>query len=62
MGKLTSSPKAPPPPPPPAPVTPMPVEDTQATATARRRKAQELSQRSGRESTILSDTSDKLGS
>lgn len=56
MGGLTSKPKAPPPPPPP---TPMP--DEEELEKARRKKALEQKSRSGRQSTILSDTSETLG-
>lgn len=56
MGGLTSKPKAPPPPPPP---TPMPNEEE--LDKSRRKKMTEQRTRSGRQSTILSDTSETLG-
>lgn len=74
MGGLVSKPKipkpepvvvAPPPPPPPvaepiaAPVAP--TEDPDALAKARKKQAAAAQSRSGRASTILSDSSDKLG-
>ena len=57
MGKLfsPSKPKMPKPPP------PTPMVDEEALKRAKRRAAQGVQQRSGRESTLLSDT-DRLGS
>ncbi len=55
MGGLTNKPKTPPPPPVAEPVE---MPDAAANAEARRRKQVEMQQRSGRESTILTD---KLG-
>lgn len=48
----------------PEPVTPMPEMDDEAIKNAKKKKAAELTTRSGRLSTILSDAggSDKLGS
>jgi hypothetical protein len=39
----------------------MPTSDDEAVKAARRRQAAELATRSGRASTILTDTGDKLG-
>lgn len=63
MGGLISKPKAPPPPPPPAPMPEIPQADDKTLALAKKRKAAEVSQRSGRASTFLSDaaSSQKLG-
>ncbi len=57
MGSLFSGPKAPPPP---AAPTLMPTPDSDAMAQARKRKVAADMSRSGRVSTILSD-SDTLG-
>jgi hypothetical protein len=48
------------PPPPPAPAV-MPIADDEETARARRRRTAELSARSGRISTMLSDPAETLG-
>jgi len=62
MGSMFSSPKpvATPPPPAPTPVA-MPDTDSDAVAKERRRKLTEMQSRSGRASTILTDTTGKLG-
>lgn len=59
MGGHNKTPKAPPPP---APITPMPIPDDEAVQQAKKRQQAQLVTRSGRASTILSDTGDKLGS
>lgn len=56
MASLSSKPKAPPPVQPPAP-----MPDEEELEKARRKKALEQKSRSGRQSTILSDTSETLG-
>lgn len=39
----------------------MPTEDTAAVAAAKKKKAAEVQSRSGRQSTILTEQTDKLG-
>lgn len=58
MGGMTSKPKAPTPPPPP-PVVAMP--DPEDTAKSKRLAQERMMSRSGREATILTDSSGKLG-
>lgn len=59
---IVEEPEAATPAPTPAPVTPMPEPDDAAVKKARRRSLVAQRQRSGRQSTILSDdTSDTLG-
>lgn len=70
MGSL-KKPKAPPPPQPikiepievpkVEPPAPMPIADEQGTLASQRRYIRERMAKSGRASTILSDSSDKLG-
>ena len=61
MGSMFSSPKpVAAPPPAPTPVA-MPDVDSDAVAKERRRKLTEMQSRSGRASTILTDTTGKLG-
>ncbi len=58
MGSIFGKPKAPPPP---AAPTIMPTPDDEAIKAARKRKLAADMGRSGRLSTILSDTSETLG-
>ena len=58
MGSIMGKPKAPPPP---AAPTVMPTPDDDALKAARKRKAAQDMSRSGRLSTILSDSSETLG-
>lgn len=62
-GLFGGAPKAPEPPPPPPPPAPMPDIDDEQVARARRRKLTAQQNRSGRQSTILSDVGEgaKLG-
>ncbi len=48
-------------PPPPPPPTPIPEPDDELTRQAKRKRTAEIAARSGRQSTILADTGEKLG-
>lgn len=60
---LGGEPKAAPTPPPPPPVeeSPVPMADDEQNRKAARRRVSAMSSRSGRASTILTDTGGKLG-
>lgn len=56
MSKFMSAPSAPEPPPPPPPPAPMPEPDDAAAKAARKKAAADAINRSGRLSTILTDS------